>query len=94
MIRSKKMIKAMFIGTSDDFFTNGVVYNIVRTWVGNYPTERCNYGDHQYIWVEFSVENEPCPFCGSSPDLTDEDYRQVPYSSLNKFLENWEVIYE
>ena len=88
------MIKAMFIGTSDDFFTNGVVYNIVRTWVGNYPTERCNYGDHQYIWVEFSVENEPCPFCGSSPDLTDEDYRQVPYSSLDRFLENWEVIYD
>ena len=88
------MIKAMFIGTSDDFFTNGVVYNIVRTWVGNYPTERCNYGDHQYIWVEFSVENEPCPFCGSSPDLTDEDYRQVPYSSLDKFLENWEIIYD
>lgn len=88
------MIKAKFIGTSDDFFTNGAVYNIVRTWVGNYPTERCNYGDHQYIWVEFSVENEPCPFCGSSPDLTDEDYRQVPYSSLDRFLENWEVIYD
>ena len=88
------MIKAKFIGTSDDFFTNGAVYNIVRTWIGNYPTERCNYGNHQYIWVEFSVENEPCPFCGSSPDLTDEDYRQVPYSSLSRFLENWEVIYE
>lgn len=88
------MIKAKFIGKSDDFFTNGVVYNIVRTWVGNYPTERCNYGDHQYIWVEFSRAKKSCPYCGGSLDLTEQDYRQVPYSSLDKFLENWEVIYD
>lgn len=88
------MIKAKFIGTSDDFFTNGVVYNIVRTWVGNYPTERCNYGDHQYIWVRFARIKKSCPYCGSSLDLTEQDYREVPYSSLNRFLENWEIIYE
>lgn len=88
------MIKAKFIGKSDDFFKNGVVYNIVRTWVGNYPTERCNYGDHQYIWVEFRRVKKSCPYCGSSLDLTEQDYRDVPYGSLDKFLENWEIIYE
>lgn len=88
------MIKAKFIGTSDDFFKNGIVYNIVRTWVGNYPTERCNYGDHQYIWVEFGRVKKTCPCCGSSLNVTEQDYRQVPYSDLDKFLENWEIIYD
>lgn len=88
------MTKAEFIGTSDGFFTHGAVYSIVRTWVGNYPTESCNYGDHQYIWVKFSRVKKTCPYCGSSLDLTEQDYMEVPYSSLDRFLENWRIIYE
>lgn len=88
------MIRAKFIGMSDDFFTNGTVYNIIKTWVGNYPTENCNYGDHKYIWVKFGRTKKQCAYCGSFLDLTERDYREVPYGSLNRFLENWEVIYE
>lgn len=77
------MIKAKFIGTSDDFFICGDVYVIRKSW-----TDRA-------LWTRFSKYSHYCPCCGHTHTVvSDREERSTCYSTLTEFLENWEIIYD
>ena len=95
------MIKVKFIGESDDFFENGQIYAIEKTWIapysGFYSIDTVGCYIVQYIWVKFRKIKEYCACCGkpiADIDPSKRDYIEIPYSSLRAFLRDWEIIYE
>lgn len=83
------MIKAKFIGESDNFFKNGEVYEILSSHIDW-------FGPFRDINVKFRPVEQKCPFCHRPIGIIDYIFadRTIPYKDLESFLENWEVIYE
>lgn len=92
------MTKAKFIGKSDDFFKYLRTYTIIDSWMA--PSFSIGTAPRDSLWVKFARESCTCPICGQEVQKEPigqepiERYRDVPYSSLDKFLENWEIIYD
>lgn len=84
------MIKAKFIGESDDFFKNGEVYKILSSYIDW-------FGPFRDLNVKFRPVEKKCPFChrpiGTLEYILFAD-KTVAYKDLESFLENWEIIYE
>lgn len=89
------MIKARFIGKTDKFFRHGEVYCIVKSWIADVYTDDCM---HFGLWARFNKISPDviCPCCGERITVDDEQisnsYRDVPYSSLGAFLNNWQPL--
>lgn len=82
------MIKVRFIGKTDKYFRHGEVYCLVKSWIaGIYTDGYIRFG----LWARFNKISPDmiCPCCG---ERTSNSRRDVPYSSLEAFLSNWQPL--